>query len=58
MENVDVSVHVEAVLIKKDLREGFESVDVKLEAIYKMLDVHKRLEVLEKKFQQLERQIS
>ena len=42
-----IGVRNEISSLRKEMHEGFESVDVKLDAIHEMLDVRKRVECLE-----------
>ena len=40
--------------LREEMKEGFQNVDLQLAAIHEMLDVRKRVEVLENKVQHLE----
>ena len=53
LENLEAHIDSETFAIKKQLKEGFDSVDLKLEAIYKMLDVRQRMEKHERWLDQL-----
>ena len=46
-------VRRETLAIKKQMKEGFHGVDLKLDAIFEMLDVRQRIEKYDKWFQQL-----
>ena len=43
--------------LRKQIKQGFESVDLKLEAIYEMLDVRQRLEKHERWFRDVANKI-
>ncbi len=53
LENLEVHIDAETLAIKKQMKEGFHSVDLKLDAIFEMLDVRQRIEKYDKWFQQL-----
>ena len=53
LDNLEAHVDAEALAIRKQLKEGFQTVDLKLEAIYEMLDVRQRMEKHEQWLQQL-----
>ena len=53
LDNLEAHIDAEAFAIRKQLKEGFRSVDLKLDAIFEMLDVRQRMEKHDKWFQQL-----
>ncbi len=53
LDNLEAHIDAEALAIRKQLKEGFRSVDLKLDAIFEMLDVRQRMEKHDKWFQQL-----
>ena len=55
LENLEAHIDSEALVIRQDLKQGFQSVDIKLDAIYKMLDVRKRVEQLEREVNRLKK---
>ena len=55
LQNLEAHIDSENLVIKRELKQGFQSVDIKLEAIYKMLDVRKRVEHLEREVERLKK---
>ncbi len=55
LDNLEAHIDSEALVIRQELKQGFQSVDIKLEAIYKMLDVRKRVEYLEREVERLKK---
>ncbi len=55
LENLEAHIDAETLAIKKQMKEGFHSVDLKLDAIYEMLDVRKRVEHLEREVNRLKK---
>ncbi len=58
LENLEAHIDAETLVIKRELKQGFQSVDIKLDAIYEMLDVRKRVQHLEREVERLKKRPS
>ena len=53
LENLKAHIDTEVHALREEMKQGFKSVDLKLEAIHELLDVRQRVETLERQVQDL-----